>query len=55
MRAAIALLALAAAVSGCGYKGPLYMPKPKPEAAKPAAGAPQGEEKKPADPAGARE
>jgi predicted small lipoprotein YifL len=31
-------LVLAAALSGgCGFKGPLYLPKPKPEAPKPPA------------------
>jgi len=36
MRAAIFLIVLAVLASGCGYKGPLYLPKPKPEASKPA-------------------
>jgi predicted small lipoprotein YifL len=36
MRAALSLIVLACAIAGCGYKGPLYMPKPKPEAQKPA-------------------
>ena len=36
MRAAICLAVLAVLVSGCGYKGPLYLPKSKPEAQKPA-------------------
>ena len=36
MRAAIFLVVLAVLCSGCGYKGPLYLPKPKPEASKPA-------------------
>ena len=46
MRAAICLLVLAVLLSGCGYKGPLYLPKPKSEAQKPAP-APQQDEKKP--------
>ena len=37
MRAAIFLIVLAVLASGCGYKGPLYLPKPKPEAVKPEA------------------
>lgn len=36
MRAAISLILLAVLLVGCGYKGPLYIPKPKPEAQKPA-------------------
>jgi len=36
MRAAISLILLAVLLAGCGYKGPLYLPKPKPEAQKPA-------------------
>jgi predicted small lipoprotein YifL len=36
MRAAFWLIALALSIAGCGYKGPLYQPKPKPEAQKPA-------------------
>ena len=36
MRAALFLIALALSAAGCGYKGPLYLPKPKPEAQKPA-------------------
>ena len=30
MRAALILLVVAL-IAGCGYKGPLYLPKPKPE------------------------
>jgi len=26
------MIACALLVAGCGYKGPLYLPKPKPEA-----------------------
>ena len=37
MRAAIGLIVLAVLFAGCGYKGPLTLPKPKPEAQKPAA------------------
>ncbi|MGQ0525882.1 MAG: LPS translocon maturation chaperone LptM [Betaproteobacteria bacterium] len=37
MRTVVSLLALVALLGACGYKGPLYLPKPKPEApAKPA-------------------
>ena len=35
MRAAISLILLAMLLTGCGHKGPLYLPKPKPEAQKP--------------------
>jgi len=35
MRAAISLILLAMLLAGCGHKGPLYLPKPKPEAQKP--------------------
>lgn len=49
MRALISLIALAALLAACGYKGPLYLPKPKPEAQKPAPPpAPQQDDKKPA-------
>ena len=37
MRASLFTIALAVALAGCGHKGPLYLPKPKPEAQKPAA------------------
>ena len=37
MRAALYSIALAILIAGCGYKGPLYLPKPKPVAQKPAA------------------
>jgi predicted small lipoprotein YifL len=48
MRALISLIALAALLAACGYKGPLYLPKPKPEAQKPAPPpAPQQDDKKP--------
>jgi predicted small lipoprotein YifL len=36
MRNLLSLLMLAALLAGCGYKGPLYLPKPKPETQKPA-------------------
>jgi predicted small lipoprotein YifL len=36
MRAAICLLACSLLFAGCGYRGPLYLPKSKPEAQKPA-------------------
>jgi predicted small lipoprotein YifL len=36
MRALLTLLALAVLLAACGYKGPLYLPKSKPEAQKPA-------------------
>jgi len=35
MRALLALIALAVLLAGCGNKGPLYLPKPKPGAQKP--------------------
>ena len=35
MRPLLLLMALAVLLAGCGYKGPLYLPKPKPEAQKP--------------------
>jgi predicted small lipoprotein YifL len=49
MRAALSLIALAVAVAGCGYKGPLYLPPPKPAAQKPKpeAAKPRPEEQKP--------
>ena len=36
MRAVVSMLVLAAMLAACGYKGPLYLPKPKPEAQQPA-------------------
>lgn len=36
MRAVVFLLALAVMLAACGYKGPLYIPKPGPEAQQPA-------------------
>ena len=51
MRAAICLAVLALLASGCGYKGPLYLPKPKPDAQKPAPKpAPVRDEAKPEGP-----
>ena len=38
MRSTAAALILALTTVACGYKGPLYLPKPKPVAEKPAAG-----------------
>ena len=37
MRALLPLIVLVAMLAGCGYKGPLYLPKPKADAKKPAA------------------
>ena len=36
MRLALSLLLTGALLAACGYKGPLYLPKPKPEAQRPA-------------------
>ena len=48
MRATLTLILAAALLTACGYKGPLYLPKPKPEAQKPAMPpASQETEKKP--------
>jgi predicted small lipoprotein YifL len=48
MRALFLLIVSALLVAACGYKGPLTLPKPKPEAQKPAAPAtPKKEEAKP--------
>jgi predicted small lipoprotein YifL len=47
MRALLPLILLALTLAGCGYKGPLYLPKDKPAAQKPAAPpAPAPQEKK---------
>jgi predicted small lipoprotein YifL len=35
----VAMLALTGWLAGCGYKGPLYLPPPKPKATKPASAA----------------
>lgn len=32
----VAMLALTGGLAGCGFKGPLYLPPPKPQATKPA-------------------
>jgi len=37
MRIVIPMVVAALLVAACGYKGPLYLPKPKPEAQKPVA------------------
>lgn len=37
MRVVVCSLVLVAMLAACGYKGPLYLPKPKPEAPAPAA------------------
>ena len=34
MRVLLVLLAISAYLAGCGYKAPLYMPKPQPPKAK---------------------
>ena len=48
MRALLSLIVLSVTLAACGYKGPLYLPKPKPEAQKPASPpASQQDEKKP--------
>lgn len=45
MRALLPLIALSLLLAGCGYKAPLFLPKPKPEAQK-AAPAAQPDDKK---------
>jgi predicted small lipoprotein YifL len=40
MRIALSSLAAAILIVGCGYKGPLYLPKPKPAAQQPAPATP---------------
>lgn len=45
MRAALFSVILAAAVTACGYKGPLYLPKPKPAAQQQPASSATSEEK----------
>ena len=43
MRLALSMLLAAVVLAACGYKGPLYLPKPKPDAQLPApAPAPDG-------------
>ena len=47
MRALLLLTAFSLLLAGCGYKAPLYLPKPKPEAQKSAPSASsQPEDKK---------
>ena len=46
MRALLTLIVLALLLPACGYKGPLYLPKDKPEAKKPVAAEPKKEEEK---------
>ena len=41
MRAVVSLLVIVVLLAACGYKGPLYLPKPKPEAQQPAPAAAQ--------------
>ena len=49
MRNTLITILVAALLTGCGYKGPLYLPKPKPEAQKPAPKpAPAQDDKNPA-------
>ena len=36
MRLVVSLLLTAVLLAACGYKGPLFLPKPKPEAQPPA-------------------
>jgi predicted small lipoprotein YifL len=51
MRAPLLLIAFTVLLAGCGYKGPLYLPKSKPEAPAPApAPAPEQDDKKPSTP-----
>ena len=48
MRALLPLIVSVLFLAACGYKGPLILPKPKPEVQKPAAPAtPKQEEAKP--------
>jgi predicted small lipoprotein YifL len=49
MRALILMVVAALLVAACGYKGPLYLPKSKPEAQKPATKPAQQNETKPED------
>lgn len=50
MRALVSLIVCAVLVAGCGYKGPLYLPKDKPGAKKTAQKpAPQQDVVKPAE------
>jgi len=45
VRAGVLMLAIAAALAGCGYKGPLYLPSSKPGATKPIPMPPPGPER----------
>jgi predicted small lipoprotein YifL len=48
MRNTLITLLAAVLLGGCGYKGPLYLPKPKPEAQQPAPkAAPAQDDRKP--------
>ena len=49
MRALLPLIALAVLLAGCGTKGPLYLPKPKPGTQKPGEPTPTPPELPPAD------
>jgi predicted small lipoprotein YifL len=50
MRVSLVLLVVLLMLAGCGYKGPLYLPKPKPAVQQPAQPAPaQPAEAKPVD------
>jgi predicted small lipoprotein YifL len=49
MRALLLLIALAVLFAGCGNKGPLYLPKPKPGTQKPGEAAPTPPELPPDD------
>ena len=49
MRALLPLIALAVLLAGCGTKGPLYLPKPKPGTQKPGEPAPAPPELLPDD------
>ena len=51
MRVFVILVLLGALLAACGYKGPLYLPREKPQAQKPAPQPePEEKEKKPASP-----
>ena len=50
MRITFSSLAIVLLIAGCGYKGPLYLPKPKPAVQQPAPAAPvQPDAAKPGD------
>jgi predicted small lipoprotein YifL len=46
MRALVSMIVCALLVAACGYKGPLYLPKPDAKKAAPAPTQPKEEEKK---------